>query len=368
MMSEQIRVGVISTSWWSDFLILPSLSSHPQAQIAAICGRNGTRAEEIATKYNIPKIFTDYHEMIEKSELHAIVIASPDDLHYPMTMAALEAGLHVLCEKPLANNAQNAKAMYEKAQASDVIHMVLFTWRWMPHFQYLRKLIQDGYIGRLYHADFRFIMGYGRSTDYAWRFDKRRANGIVGDLGSHMIDMARWLVGDIKNVQANLAAFVEHSSPDDQPLTPANDSALLTVEFTAGGHSTIQASAVAHLGSQFGQQQVRLFGDGGTLQANMLFSGSDLDTIIQGAKSSEEQFQHMAIPPEYWVGLDAPVFDVDRIQQLFCTQSAGPRLFIDAILEDKELTPNFFDGLKVQEVIDAALTSHQTKRQVEISQ
>ncbi len=366
-MSEKVRVGVIGTSGWTDFLLLPSLQSHSQAEIVALCGRNQERAKEVASKYDIPQIFADYREMMATTDLQAVVIGSPDDLHYPMTMAALETGLHVLCEKPLANSVQDAKAMYEKAQANRLKHMVLFTWRWMPHFQYLRKLVQDGYIGRLYHADFRFMGGYGRSADYTWRFDKSRANGIVSDLGSHMIDMARWLVSDIKNVQANLATFIKHSGLDSQPVTPINDSALLTIEFTDGGHGIIQASAVAHIGSHFMQQQVYLYGEKGTLQANVSFSGSKLDSIIQGMTHLEEELQNIAIPPEYWSELDKPVFDLDRWQQLFCKQQIGLRLFIDAILEDKEVTPSFFDGLKAQEVVDAALTSHETGQQVAIA-
>ena len=366
-MREKVRVGVIGTSWWADYLLFPSLQSHSQADIVALCGRNQERAQEIAAKYDISQTFADYREMITTANLQAVIIASPDDLHYPMTMAALEAGLHVLCEKPLANNVQDAKTMYEKAQAKGLKHMILFTWRWMPHFQYLRKLVQDGYIGRLYHADFRFTGGYGRSSDYAWRFDNKRANGVVGDLGSHMIDMAQWLVGDIKHVQANLATCVKHSSSNDQPLIPNNDSALLIVEFTEGGHGIIQATAVAHLGAQWMQQQVNLYGEKGTLKANALFLGSPLDSIIQGVQQSEEEFQNIAIPPEYWAGLDKPIFDGDRLQQQFCNQPIGLRLFIDAILEDKDLAPTFFDGLKVQEVVDAALTSHETGQRVTIS-
>jgi predicted dehydrogenase len=182
-----------------------------------------------------------------------------------------------------------------------------------------------------------------------------------------MIDMALWLVGDVENVQAHLATFIKRSSPNGQEFTPANDSALITVEFTNGGHGTIQASAVAYMSDRIMQQQVRLYGDTGTLQVNVLFSGSNRDTIIQGAKHHEEQFQNIVVPSKYWSGLDAPIFDGNQVQQLFCKQPIGPRLFIDAVLEGKEVTPNFFDGLKAQAVVDAVLTSHQTKQRVAIS-
>jgi predicted dehydrogenase len=111
-MSEKVRVGVIGTSWWADMMHLPSLKSHPGAQIAAICGRKRDRADDMARKYEIPRVFTDYREMIARANLDAVVIATPQDLHYPMTMAALDAGLHVMCEKEMALNAHQAREMY----------------------------------------------------------------------------------------------------------------------------------------------------------------------------------------------------------------------------------------------------------------
>ena len=139
-MADKVRVGIIGTSWWAEAMYLPSLESHPSAEVVAVCGRNRERGEEIAEKYGISHVFTDYRELIKKADLDAVVVATPDDLHFPMTMNALAAGLHVLCEKPLASNSDQAEKMYEKAQATRVKHMVLFTWRWQPHFQYLKQL------------------------------------------------------------------------------------------------------------------------------------------------------------------------------------------------------------------------------------
>jgi predicted dehydrogenase len=145
----------------------------------------------MAQKYAIPQVYADYRAMIEHGNLHAVVVSAPDDLHYPIVMTALDAGLHVLCEKPLALNADQAKAMYDKAQAMGVKHMIFFTWRWMPHVQYLRHLIDTEFVGRCFQCHFRFLGGWGRDGEYGWRFDRQRANGVLGDLGSHMIDFAR---------------------------------------------------------------------------------------------------------------------------------------------------------------------------------
>ncbi len=222
-MTERVRVGVIGTSWWANFMYLPSLKSHPRADVAAICGRARERAEPLAKQYDIPQVFTDYRAMIERAALDAIVIATPDDLHFPMTMAALDAGLHVLCEKPLALNAQQASAMYQKAEASQCKHMVLFTYRWFPAYRHLKQLVHAGYLGQPFDAQFNFLSSYARSDPFMWRLDRRRSHGALSDIGSHMIDLARWTMGEIVSVHARLAEFTQRPSSDSPSFDAAND-------------------------------------------------------------------------------------------------------------------------------------------------
>src|SRR5512142_3049084 len=117
-----LRIGVVGTSWWADLVHLPSLTSQ--------------RAAAVAHKYAIPQVFTDYRAMIERAGLDAVVISAPDDLHHPIALAAIDAGLHVLCEKPLAMNAAQAREMLDRAEAKRVKHMTFFTYRWAPQFRY----------------------------------------------------------------------------------------------------------------------------------------------------------------------------------------------------------------------------------------
>lgn len=365
-MSEQVRVGMVGTSWWADLMHLPSLKSHPQAQLAAICGRNADRAHEMAQKYDIPRVFTDHRAMIEQGNLDALIIATPDDLHYSITMDALEAGLHVLCEKPLALNAGQARLMAEKAAAAGVKHMVFFTWRWLPHVQYLRQLLADGYLGRCFHAQFHFFGNYGDGQEYAWRFDPQRANGILGDLGSHMIDLARVLVGEIAQVNAQLNSYVTHYGPDGQPLAGTNDAALLTIEFANGAQGVLHVSAVAQMAERFMQQQIILHGEAGTLEINLPFEGPNQGATIRGARRGEKAFRTFPIPTEFWGNVDSTTPFATHLLELFAKQPVGARLFIDSILEDRPVSPNFQDGFKVQQVLDAAIASHQTGRRVQI--
>lgn len=350
-MAQKVRVGLVSTSWWAELMYLPSLQSHPQAEVAAICGRNRSHAEEMAVKYGIPAVYTDYRHMMAAGDLDAVVIGVPDDLHYDVALAACDAGLHVLCEKPLAANAEQAQAMAQRAAAAGVKHMVLYTFRWMPPLQYVRTLIDEGYLGRFYHGEFRYLMGYARSRDYAWRLDRRRANGLLGDIGAHVIDTARWLVGEIAAVNAQLGYFVERPGADGGPGEAANDCALLLVQFADGGQGVIQASGVAHLADSALQQQVRLYGEDGTLEIDLPPFGPA--AVIRGARKDEAQMQVLEVPPAYWGAADpANPFSV------FTTNSAGARRFIDAILRDEPAVPSFYDGYRVQQVIDAALEAH----------
>jgi predicted dehydrogenase len=351
-MSKKVRVGVIGTSWYADIMHLPALQSHPQADLVAICGRNQERAKEMSAKYGEPETFSEYRKMIQESNLDAVIIASPDDLHFEMTMQSLEAGLHVICEKPLAMNAGRAWEMHQNAVAAEVKHMTYFTYRWMPFLKYVRDLIVQEYIGLLYHCEFRFQMGFGRSQEYRWRFDKKRANGVLGDLGSHLIDMARWLVGDITSVSALLGIFVDRPGADGGVIDPANDAALLQIKFANGAHGTIQASAVTHLADRGSQMQIKLYGEAGSLEIDLIPRRAGV--VIHVARSQDEQFQILEVPDSYWGAADP-----SDLFTIFTQNSAGTRLFIEAILEDQPLRPNFYDGFKAQQVVDAALKSHE---------
>jgi predicted dehydrogenase len=361
-MITTVRVGVIGTSWYPDWLHLPVLKSHSNAVIQAICGRNRSRAAEMAAKYEIPSVFTDYQEMIEQANLDAVVIAVPDDLHFPITMAALENGLHVLCEKPMAFDLAQARTMLAKAEAAHVRHMTFFTYRWVPSFRILHKLISEGYIGKCYDAHFVYAAGYARQGYYQWKWDRQHGLGVLGDLGSHMIDMARWLVGDITRVQANLKTRVEKPHPQGLVYPAANDTAHLMVEFAGGASGMIYASAAVELGNRGQVQQVTLSGDQGTLEATSDGNG----WIVRGIRAGETDFQEMPVPAEFLLGSYRDEQPWDQQVNTFKKQSIGTRLFIDGILEERPVAPSFYEGMKAQEVIEAAFQSHEAGCWVDI--
>ncbi len=361
-MREPIRIGVIGTSWWPDLYHLPTFAADERVNLVAICGRNRERAQAMATKYAIPHVFTDYRAMIAQGDLQAIVISTPVDQHFPMTMAALDAGLHVLCEKPLALNAADAKQMYERAESQGVRHQTYFTWRWLPHYRYMRDLIAQGTVGRLYHIQLDFLSGNARNPAYTWRFDPQHSNGVIGELGSHMIDMAHYLVGDIARVNARLVTNVPRYGADGQPMTSACDTATVLIEFADGSQGTMDVSAVARTREPAFAQTVTLHGEAGSLTACAeLFS----NPTLQLAKG-EEGFQPLALPDAYLLGIDPLQPLGQQMDALFRQQPVGGRLFVDAILAGQTVAPSFYEGWQVQRVLDAALASHARGGWVEV--
>lgn len=358
-MATSLRVGVIGTSRWTDAMFLTSLSSHPRARITAVCGRSYDRAAEMAEKYAIPQIYSDYRQLINDTGVDAVVVAAPDDLHYEMTMAAIETGKHVLCEKPLALNADQAQEMFTAADGRQLKHMVLFTWRWQPHFLFVKRLIDDNFIGRCYQADFYFMGGWGFDRVYRWRTDSRRTARMVADLGSHMIDLARWYLGEAAGVTALLDTFARLPEPPDPEFVQANDAASFLLKMASGTQVVIRVSGVAHRGDREVDMGLRLYGENGALEIDYIFDGPNAGAAVRGMRSGDKRFRALEIPTDLTSDLDlSNPFDP------YTKRSAGPRHFVDAILNNQPTSPDFFHGWQVQRVVDAAVRSNKEKRWV----
>jgi len=355
-MNEKLRVGVIGASLYSDLRHLPALKSHPHADTVAICDVIRDRAEEMAKKYDIPFVSTDYREVIKKGNLDAIFVVTPDDTHHAITMDALNAGLHVMCEKPLAHNARQSREMYEKAEAVGVKHMTFFSCRWSPHYRYLKELIDEGYIGRCFDCHISLLTGWGRGGMYSWRYDRNHGNGMLSEYGAHMIDLARWIIGDIGKVNAHLRMFLNRPGFDGGTLDPTNDSVMMAIEFENGTQGSMQLSSLAYLGTRGWDQNITMHGESGTLEAK----GTLISAEIRGVRDGEKAFHLLPVP-------DRLIEDVDKENPFnIRSQFTGVYLFIDSVLKDQPITPSFYDGLKAQEVIDAAKKSYKTGQWVSL--
>ncbi|MEM9561840.1 MAG: Gfo/Idh/MocA family oxidoreductase [Actinomycetota bacterium] len=354
----KVRIGVFGTSWWADAMYLPAMATHPRAELAAICGRRPGPAEEMAERWSIPAWYTDPERMLAEADLDAVVIATSNDTHHPLTMASLAAGTHVLLEKPVGLDVGEATEMAELARERGAITMVPFTYRYMPMLQWLRRLIDDGYVGTPHQVSCRYFTSFGMEGEYAWRFDKEFAgSGIIGDLGSHIVHLARWLIDDVEEqVSAVSTRFVERGPrPDGTPYEPLEDTAVLTVRYRSGAIGVLHTSANCWEGSvEFGQlQEFDIHGDRGTLHARC--DWGDVQEV-RGSRLGGPVPEVLPIPDELWGDLRrSPVSDTYR--DVFRTTSAMTRGWIDAVADGQPIQPDLDEGLAVQRVLDAAVAS-----------
>ena len=352
-----VRVGVLGTSWWADSMYLPALAAHPDAELVGICGRTAATTRALATQWAIPWASTDSDEFLDPQRLDAVVVATPNDTHEALTMTALDRGLHVLCEKPIATNAAAAERMARRAKETGAITLVPFTYRYMPTNQYVKRLIDDGFVGRAFHLNMRYFTGFARSGEYSWRFDTELAgSGVLGDLGSHWLHVARWLIGEVVEIGCITSRFIEREPrPDGTAYDSGEDSAQITVRFESGAYGTLQMSAVCWEGSDFNQtHHLDLHGSDGTIYAY-----NDWSTVqeVRGVRANAPgPAAVMAIPDEIWG--DARRDRVhDTYRDVFRNGGAMVGDWIDAIRDATMCSPDLSEGARVQFLLDLALQS-----------
>jgi predicted dehydrogenase len=366
-MTGKVRIGVVGTSWWADAMYLPALTAHPLADVRGVAGTRPAHTREFATRWGVPGAYDSVEDLFAAGPLDAVVILVPNRLHHPIAMAAIERGLHVLCEKPLGLTAAEAREMTDAAERAGIVTMCPFTYRFMPLNTYLKELVDEGYLGRPYHLDMRYFAGYGRGGEYAWRFDTGEAGaGVGGDLGSHWTDLARWWFGEIDAVTAVFGhSLARGPRPDGAPYEQAEDSALLLIEFASGATGSIHVSAVALEPSPFGQfHGVELHGSEGTLRGTC-----DWDRVqrVDGARTGEPAIHELPIPDRIFAGARrSPV--TDTYKDVFRKHDVMARGFVSAIASGMPAAPDFRDGLAVQRVVDAAVRSGREGRRVTIAE
>jgi predicted dehydrogenase len=367
MTKNTVSVGVANTSWWAELMYLPALNNHPHAVITAVCGRNPERTKSFAEKWNIPHYFTDFNEMIDSGLIDAVVIATVNKTHYWMTMKALDAGLPVLCEKPLALSVSEAAQMVQQAQETGSKCSVAFTYRFMPTARYLKRLLEEGYIGKPYHLNLRYYTGTARSGTYEWRLDIAEAGaGMVGDIGSHFIYLAQWYFGEIESVMCMLSYHIERAPrPDGSDYERGDDGAGMLIQFKNGAQGVIVASAVCYEDTPLGQtHHMEFHGSEGTLYS---FTDWDKTQGVKGARVGEGMLKELPIPDDIWGTARRDVV-LDTYKDVFREHDFMARGWITAIIEDTEPEPSFAEANHVQQVIAACRLSAKENRRVFIDE
>lgn len=356
---SRIRVAVAGTSWWADAMYLPAIAGHPNVELVGCTGRNADRAAAFATKWEIGASFTDHEQMLDTTNPDAVIIATANTAHLDQTLTALASGAHVLCEKPMGLSATEARTMADAATAANAITMVPFTYRWMPSNRWIKRLIDDGFLGRPFHLGLRYFTGFALDGDYTWRFDRPLGGGIFGDIGTHWLYLAEWFFGPITSVQATARTFIEREPrPDGTPAEPVEDSGVLTVGFASGAYGILQVSAVCWEGTPFGQvHEFDAHGDQGTLHAV-----NDWDRVqeVRGVKRGETgPAAVLPIPDDIWGPVRRDNVH-NTYRDVFRTTSAMTREWIDCIVADRPTDVGFDVGARIATILEAALASAAT--------
>jgi predicted dehydrogenase len=169
------------------------------------------QAAEAATRFGYESHTTDWRRVVEDESIDIVDISTPNHTHREIAVAALEAGKHVICEKPLAHDLEDARAMYEAARKASGVHMVAYNYRRTPAVALARKFIEEGAIGDILSFRGTYLQDWSAdpNSPLSWRFQKRICgSGALGDIGSHVLDLARYLVGEVSAVSAMMKTWI----------------------------------------------------------------------------------------------------------------------------------------------------------------
>src|SRR6185503_2953964 len=214
-------------------------------ELVAIAGRNEEGVAAAAARYGFEDYVTDWRKLIEDPRVQVFDNSSTNDFHSEPTIAAAEAGKHVICEKPLGRTADEAYETWQRVEATGVKAMCAFNYRFVPAVRLAREIIASGELGEIYHFRGRYLQEWIIDADFpmVWRLDKDVAgSGALGDLGAHVIDLARYLVGEIASVSASTRTFVKER---EGVAVTVDDAVESVVDFADGAVGTIEATRFA---------------------------------------------------------------------------------------------------------------------------
>jgi UDP-N-acetylglucosamine 3-dehydrogenase len=241
----KLKIGIIGAGTVVRVRHLPETRMNPQAEVGAICDMVESRAKEMAEQYHC-KAYTDYQQMIQNSDLDAIIVAATNTTHAAMTIDALNAGKHVLCEKPMATTLDDAQKMLETAESAGKKLMIAHNQRLEPVHQKAKNIIQSNILGKV--LTFTSVFGHPGSEDWAidgentWFYQKKISGlGVLGDLAIHKLDLMRWLLEDNYTEITGFLKTLSKTYPIGD-LIDVEDNAICLLKTEKGAMGTIITS------------------------------------------------------------------------------------------------------------------------------
>lgn len=358
-MSSIINAAVIGVGVGSAHI--EGYMASPGARLAAVCDADATRLETARQKYGVELAFTDYHELLARDDIDAVSVALPNDLHAPVAIAALEAGKHVLCEKPLAINGVAAQQIIDAAERNGRKLMVCFNYRYRPDARWLKQLIADGQMGKLYFAKAGWLRNSGIPGLGGWFTRKQRSGGgPLIDLGVHMLDLSLWLLDypAVKSVSG--ITFAEFGSRGVKTfggrfVNPGSafdveDLAAALIRFTDGTALQLEVSWASHTKAGRDDYFVTLYGNQGGADLYVA-NYTNVDTVVFHHDAGDVMSDTRPQLP--WRGLSGHALAVDH--------------FVNAIITDTEPDATGAQGLALMQLIDAIYESAQVGAEVTLA-
>lgn len=340
-------------------------------KLVGIAGRNEEAVAEAAKRYGYDGYYTNWQAMLDNDDIQLFDNGGPNDAHAAPCIAAAERGMHILCEKPLARTAAEAKAMLEAVQKAHVKHMVAFNYRFVPAIRQIRKLVDSGLLGQIYH--FRavylqeWIMAH-YNMPMIWRLQKSVAgSGALGDLGAHIIDLGRYLVGEVKSVSGMARTFIPERPWENGTMgtVDVDDAFTALLEFENGALGTVEATRFA-AGRKNGQR-LEINAEKASIVFN-LERLNELEVYWVGDEPIEAQgFRNVLVSEPYhpWWENWWPQGHMIGWEHTFMHEITH---LLDCIVNDGDVAPigaDFVDGYRNAVICDAILESAANRRQVD---
>lgn len=353
---------------------LPYMMYPPVAipKLVAICGRNAEATAEAAKRYGYARYYTDWRQLVDDPDVQVFDNGGPNNAHEEPCNAAAAAGKHIFCEKPLGRTAEEAKSMLDAVTKAGVRHMVAFNYRFVPALVLARELIKSGRMGRIYHFRAVYLQEWIMDPNFerVWRLDKAQAgSGALGDLGSHILDLARFIVGEPTRTSAITKTFIdERPLPDGsgRGKVEVDDAFIALLEFENGAIGSVEATRFAAGRKNFNSLEINC--ENGTIQFNMERL-NELNVYWKDDEPSETRgFRNVLVtePSHPYMSNWWPEGHIIGWEHTFVHEFNH---FFKAIVQGEDVAPlgaTFEDGYRNAVICDAIVKSAETKRMVDI--
>ena len=332
----------------------------------AVYSRSLDRARDFARRFMFRRAYADWRQLIRDEEVEAVVNALPNYEHEAPNVEAAEEGKHVLSEKPLGRSLEEAVRQAEAAEEAGVIHGVGFNHRWLPAIQLMKRLVDEGFVGRVrfFRGIFLEDWAFDPGMPMAWRFSGELAGyGVVGDNGSHVIDLARHLVGEVVEVAASLRIFVESRPVRDGGWgrVTSDDLAVAILEFEGGALGVLECSRL--LPGRTNYMVIEVYGDKGAVAFNL--ERPDELWVADYSEGEEVRgFKRIRVLERAHPGMRG--FWAKHSVGWAASFSIQLSAFASAVASHKPYRPDFWDGAAVNAVLDAIKESARRGRWVEV--